>query len=89
MVGRIIVGQIATLAGAAGLGAVEAIAIDAGVVVAAGRLADVSPLASPRTEWWRPPRGTCVVIAGTPPGQYSRRKVRSDNKKSRIRLIIY
>lgn len=47
---RIIRGRIATLAGDSGWGWVEAIAIRAGRVVAAGRAADVDGLAGPSTQ---------------------------------------
>jgi len=50
---RVIVGRIATLAGVAGFGWVDAIAIAGGRVVAAGPEATVLPLAGPRTEVWR------------------------------------
>lgn len=45
----VVEGRIATLAGDAGLGWVEALAISGGRVVAAGNLADVEALAGPRT----------------------------------------
>ncbi len=45
----IVVGRIATLAGASGPGWVEAIAVRAGRIVAAGSVADVDALAGPRT----------------------------------------
>lgn len=46
---RLVVGRIATLAGANGLGMVEALAIAGGVVVAAGSRGDVERLAGPGT----------------------------------------
>jgi predicted amidohydrolase YtcJ len=45
----LVVGRIATLAGEEGPGYVEAVAIGAGRVVAAGRLADIEALAGPST----------------------------------------
>ncbi len=45
----LVVGPIATLAGEHGLGIVEALAVGGGRVVAAGRLAEVEPLAGPAT----------------------------------------
>ena len=50
---RLILGRIATLAGAAGFGWVDAIAITGGRVMAAGPVAAVLPLAGPRTMTWR------------------------------------
>jgi predicted amidohydrolase YtcJ len=45
----LVVGRIATLAGGTGFGWVEALAIEAGRVVAAGRLSDVESVAGPAT----------------------------------------
>ncbi len=61
MVERIIIGRVATLAGASGFAEVEAIAIDGGIVVAAGLGADIEPLAGPTTETWRLSTDLCVV----------------------------
>ena len=61
VVDRVVLGRIATLAGASGLAEVEAIAIADGVVVQVGKRADIEALAGPATERWRLPPGTCVV----------------------------
>ena len=50
---RIVIGRIATLAGATGFGWVDAIAITDGRVVAAADAAMIGAMAGPRTEVWR------------------------------------
>jgi predicted amidohydrolase YtcJ len=57
----LVVGRIASLAGTRGFGWVEAIAIRAGRVMAAGTLTDVEVLAGSATRVWRLPSGLAVV----------------------------
>jgi predicted amidohydrolase YtcJ len=59
----LITGQIATLAGETGFGWTEAIAVDHGVVVAAGRATDLEALRGPETRQWVLP-DTQVVMPG-------------------------
>lgn len=57
----IIEGQVATLAGDAGLGWAEAVAVGEGRVLAAGSAAAVESLADSRTRRWRLPPGLVVL----------------------------
>ena len=59
----VISGRIATLSGETGFGWVEAIAVDRGVVVAAGRAGDLEALTGPGTRRWTLP-DTQVVMPG-------------------------
>ena len=61
----LVVGRIATLAGEAGLGWVEALAVGEGRVLAAGPLAEVGVLVTRGTRWLRIPDGHVVAPAVT------------------------
>ena len=57
----VILGPIATLAGASGMGWADAMAIDDGVVTHVGNHTDIETLAGSGTTRWRLPAGACVV----------------------------
>ena len=62
---RIIIGRIATLHGRTGLGWVEALAIGAGRILAAGRTTEIEALAGPATRIWRLPPEVAVMPSFT------------------------
>ena len=62
---RIIIGRVASLRGTSGFGWVEAIAIAAGRVVAAGSRREVEVLAGPHTATWHLPPGLAVTPSFT------------------------
>ncbi|CAN5765015.1 amidohydrolase [soil metagenome] len=61
----LVTGRIATLAGEEGFGWVEALAVGEGRVLAAGRRAEIEPLAGPSTRAWRLDAGHVVMPAMT------------------------
>ena len=61
----LLIGRIATLRGASGLGWVEALAIADGRVIAVGRRSEVEALAGPRTTTWQLPPDLAVTPSFT------------------------